>query len=51
MTGRSDRLAWTVAIGLLACIALVAGLIVESGPEGTRHAPAPSTQFFAVALA
>jgi hypothetical protein len=51
MTGRNDRLAWVAAAGLLACVALVGGLIVEGcGEEGGR-APAPSAQFFAVALA
>jgi len=51
MTGRSDRLAWAVAVGLLACLALAGGLIVERGSEQSQRAPAPSTQFFVVALA
>ncbi len=51
MTGRSDRLAWAVAVGLLACVALVGGLIVEGWSEEGHRGPAPGTQFFVVALA
>lgn len=51
MTGRSDRLAWAVAVGLLAIVALAGGLIAESWREDAQRAPAPKAQFFVVALA
>ena len=51
MTGRSDRLACAVAAGLLACLALAGGLIEARGNESTHRSPAPTEQFFVVALA
>ena len=51
MTRPSDRLAWALAIGLLACVALMGALIVERGRDEAHRPPAPGTQFFAVALA
>ncbi|WP_164549374.1 hypothetical protein [Tsuneonella rigui] len=51
MTKRRDRLAWTVALSLLAGVALVGGLIVEAWRDDAQPAPSPRTQFFLVALA
>ena len=51
MTKHGDRVAWAVAIGLLACLALLGGLLAQSGRDQARRAPAPTTPFFAVTLA
>ena len=51
MTGPSDRLAWMVAGGLLAGLALVGGLIPRAWQEDAARDAAPDTEFFAVALA
>lgn len=51
MTGHSDPRAWAVALGLLACLALVGGVIAESWQDEAHRVPAQGTEFFAVALA
>jgi hypothetical protein len=40
-----------VAAGLLASVALIGGLMAERWREEAQRGPAPSSQFFAVALA